>query len=422
MNEKKIFAEFAENLLECLERAYNDEIFNIFNDMPHPVVRFNNTETLKRAQMYVRHTNRIFSKQFAKLIATLFTELGNQSSTAKDSKGDCVFNRYLKTRFHLISLEQITGFPHVVWFKPSAEPRQIQPNEIKDIYVVMIKMDVKGGKYMQTINDAALGTPYLFLSLEDFMLNYFGQNCYDYLRDTFYLIEQRSATFEWFELAKICNETTIHEFKKSVSSLLQSTDYHRLLNSIGATIDKHTYNTIYSAFINNKRYLSLLGESDFAKSFYTSEWLYNINQRDDKLDKTYIITGYIKSVEQLLSTIIQSQPDGYKIAIMNKGGFKEVPANSSESLSATLGNMVFFLKCFDNQGIFQDAITRKTVRAISGIIQEWIKHERNSYFHKDNIVDLNRVDQIRDCTIIIYFLLLGSIKKNDMTVEDSLVT
>ena len=82
-----------------------------------------------------------------------------------------------------------------------------------------------------------------------------------------------------------------------------------------------------------------MGESDFAKSFYTSEWLYKMNRRDDKLDKTYIITGYIKSVEQLLSSIVQSQPDDYKIAIMNKDGFKEVPANSSESLSATLGNM-----------------------------------------------------------------------------------
>ncbi len=420
MDEKKIFAEFADNLLERLERAYNDEIFNIFNDMPHPIVKFNNTETLKRAQMYVRHTNRIFSKQFAKLIAILFTESGNQSFTAKDSKGDCVFNRYLKTRFHFINLEQITGFPHVIWFKPSAKPRKIQPDDIKDVYMVMIKMDVKGKKYMQTINDAASGTPYSFLSLEDFMLNYFGQNCYDYLIDTFNLIEQRSATFEWFELAKICNETTIHEFKNSVSLLLQSTDYRGLLKSIDTTIDKHTYNTIYSTFINNKRYLSLLGESDFAKSFYTSEWLYNMNQRDDKLDKTYIITGYIKSVEQLLSTIIQSQPDGHKIAIMDKGGFKEVPTNSSESLSATLGNMVHFLKCFDNQSIFQDVITKRTIRAISGIIQEWIKHERNSCFHKDNIVDLNRVDQIRDCTIIIYFLLLGSIKKNDLAVENIL--
>jgi hypothetical protein len=416
MDNKKIFASFANNLLERLERAYSDEIFNIFNDMPHPVVMFNNTEALKRAQMYVHHTNRIFSKQFANLIVTLFTELGNQSSAAKDSKGNCVFNRCLKTRFHFINLEQIAGFPHVAWFKPSAWPRQIQPNDIKDVYMVMIKTDVEGKKYMQTINDAASGTSYSFLSLEDFMLNYFGQDCYDHLIDTFDLIEQRSATFEWFELSKTCNEATIHEFKDSVSSLLQSTDYCRLLNSTGTTIDKHTYCTIYSAFINNKRYLSLLGESDFAKSFYTSEWLYKMNRRDDKLDKTYIITGYIKSVEQLLSSIVQSQPDDYKIAIMNKDGFKEVPANSSESLSATLGNMVYFINSFENQSIFQGGITRKTIRAISRIMQEWIKHERNGLFHKENLADLTRVDQIRDCTIIIYFLLLGSIK-NDMAVR-----
>ena len=54
---------------------------------------------------------------------------------------------------------------------------------------------------------------------------------------------------------------------------------------------------------------SLLGTNDFAKSFITSEWLYEIFKRKKHFDYTVIISGYLKSIEQLL----------YNIALLHSG-------------------------------------------------------------------------------------------------------
>ena len=69
---QKTLDDFANGVLSRLENAYNDEILNTFNDMPKSIVKFNNTEALKKAQMYVRHTNRIFNRYFSRLIINLF--------------------------------------------------------------------------------------------------------------------------------------------------------------------------------------------------------------------------------------------------------------------------------------------------------------------------------------------------------------
>lgn len=376
--------------------------------MPTAVVRFNNTESLKKAQMYVRHTNRIFSKQFARLIASLFQEIGEQASTAHDSKGDCVFNKPRNTRFHFIPLEQIAGFPKVPWIVKSSDNQPTNEKSIHDKYVIMVEKDAQGINLLKQIE--SYSPKYEFCCLVEFMANTFGEEITNALFSTFKDIENRASTFEWYELARTCNKTTIEDFMNETLHILKTYDYQLILSQLGSSIDNKSLHIILSNYISGERYKYLVGDNEFSKSFYTSEWLYKSNSKDNMLDKTYLVTGYIKSVEQLLSYIVKSQSSKYKIAVLDHGGLKEVPANSNESLHATLGNMVYFLKSFENRSIFFDGVSSKAIKTISSIIQEWIKNERNGYFHKHNINNLDKVDNIRNSTLLIYFLLLGSIK------------
>lgn len=43
------------------------------------------------------------------------------------------------------------------------------------------------------------------------------------------------------------------------------------------------------------------------------------------------------------------------------------------------------------------------------IIREWIKVERNGYFHKQNIQDIEIVKEVRNKTILLYFFLIASV-------------
>jgi hypothetical protein len=57
-------------------------------------------------------------------------------------------------------------------------------------------------------------------------------------------------------------------------------------------------------YLENKYYLSLIGKSDFAKSFITSEYLFKQYDCSDQFDYTAIVSGYLKCVEQLLYHIV----------------------------------------------------------------------------------------------------------------------
>ena len=59
-------------------------------------------------------------------------------------------------------------------------------------------------------------------------------------------------------------------------------------------------------------------------------------------------------------------------------------------------------------------LVRKYVKAQ---IFEWRDKYRNGYFHKHNLKDKKRVDEIREETYFLYMLILGSIKMSGAQVE-----
>ena len=50
---------------EKISLTYNQELFSVFDNMPRPIINFNDVELLKKAQLYIRHTDRVFNKAIA---------------------------------------------------------------------------------------------------------------------------------------------------------------------------------------------------------------------------------------------------------------------------------------------------------------------------------------------------------------------
>ena len=69
---ENIIRQFYEDVSEKISLTYNQELFSVFDNMPSPIINFNDVELLKKAQLYVRHTDRVFNKSVARLIQRLF--------------------------------------------------------------------------------------------------------------------------------------------------------------------------------------------------------------------------------------------------------------------------------------------------------------------------------------------------------------
>lgn len=208
------------------------------------------------------------------------------------------------------------------------------------------------------------------------------------------------------------------------------------------TIDSETINEMVSAYIGNRLYKTMIGQNEYAVSFITSEWLYNSLKGTKNYDLTAIISGYLKSIEQLLYTIVMTNIDNKcKIAMSqesqirekaydekipvyeNRNGFwklwyseskkeyksKRYPyidltETQKEYMDSSTGTFEYFLR--NNPHIFRKATLSKT---IADMVSCFRIECRNGYFHTHNLYDKdwNIVEKTRENAIFLYFMLLG---------------
>lgn len=148
---------------------------------------------------------------------------------------------------------------------------------------------------------------------------------------------------------------------------------------------------LHQLFLDNHYEHALVGTSPYAKSFMTSEYLYRYFKDNPLFDYTPVVSGYLKSVEQLLNAICAS--------------FCNAQRMKTKIRSYTLGEYIFFL---DNH----DAILQQEFHPAKDLIVECLKsygaESRNHLFHKDYFDDWERVNTIRKNTIFLYVVLLGA--------------
>lgn len=183
---------------------------------------------------------------------------------------------------------------------------------------------------------------------------------------------------------------------KTLSSFfVENTKYKTTeINSMQLTKD---YN-LSQYFLQNKMENAFVGTSSFAKSFLTSEYLFRYFKGNQMFDYTPIVSGYIKSIEQLL----------HKLCVLYRNT-NQIPLNMS---SFTLGKYSDFIK--NNKRILRKEL-RPAKNIITSCLDSYRIESRNHLFHKDYFNNWERVERIRENTIFLYVILTGAVDINQIS-------
>lgn len=230
--------------------------------------------------------------------------------------------------------------------------------------------------------------------------------------------------------------------ESSVSSWAYEFENSVFPNGI-ASLDNNDINIINSSFFGNEYRNALKGHSDFAKSFITSEYLFQTTSENLVIDYTSVVVGYLKSVEQLLFIIYESafqgsegmdywdsernyrafcskRKNGHSIPtsgeienpyFINEKLYKYYHRKKTGSKAPDFGELTYFLRY--NSVLWN--VSEQGKEYIFACLNDFRSYCRNHHFHKDNIWSTNYdiVRRIRNNTFIILYYLLGSFKLLD---------
>ena len=188
---------------------------------------------------------------------------------------------------------------------------------------------------------------------------------------------------------------------RSISSFyVNNIDYKN--NEINSRVLINIYK-LPEYFLDKKFERAFFGTSDFAKSFMTSEYLFRYFKDNPLFDYTPIVSGYIKSVEQILHIFCE-----------NYYRRKNVKKDFSDY---TLGKYITAIKrekCFR-----KELIAAKNI--IIGCLNSYRVESRNNLFHKDYFNEWNKVEQIRNNTLFLYIALFGAVDPEILTYDPSVL-
>ncbi|MEH7076972.1 hypothetical protein [Neobacillus drentensis] len=240
--------------------------------------------------------------------------------------------------------------------------------------------------------------------IKDFFDTYFGPDEFSVFMEYVTDFNERARTCVGFNTVIAPSDDSIAKFKKSKSKMLQSYDY---LKKLPGDINKDQANILYDNYIKRGLYRAMTGSCNFADSFVSSEWYYSINRVTNSLDQTAVVTGYLKSVEQLLYSIVRLSIDsGNTIKRKGANDLMDFTTANEDLIDTSLGSLIRFAKHYG--GIF--AVNSYVKRHIVDTLIDWRVNYRNDHLHKDNLYDSKEIDAIRVKAIYLYFLLLGGCK------------
>lgn len=293
------------------------------------------------------------------------------------------------------------------------------------------------------------------LSIHEFYLKQFGEEEYKAFIDSIdnYLNVTKEIT--GYKSVKFLSKMNLASIKIFEQKKLRDWDYlnyrYQIINASDKKVQNYLYLTqkdiifenlddMHKSYIFDKLYETMVSSNEYATSFITSEWLYDSFKGKKNFDYTSVVSGYLKSIEQLLYKIVMLNIDNdYKIAMkrdMLKKAFRQnipvfelidnkfnkVPRNKQgnnyrftnypyieftehqkEFMDSSIGTFEYFLRC--NKHIFSNPDNAKTV---TDMISCFRIECRNGFFHTHNLNDWDLVEKIRRNAIYLYFVLLGS--------------
>lgn len=238
-------------------------------------------------------------------------------------------------------------------------------------------------------------------TIHEFMNEYFGPDEYEkYLQyvDDF---KENARIKIGFDTILMSSDEMISKFKRNKCELLSTFDFTSMLPN---DVYDGQKKILYRHFFEEGRYKSLVSNRDFAESFISSEWHYDICSITNSLDKTAVVTGYLKSIEQLLYRVICLYKNtGKTIKAKGSTGFVDFKDGNENLFDTTLGALIGFAKHYSD--IF--CVNGFVKHHITETLDYWRDKYRNDHLHKDNIYSKDEVIEIRIAAIYLYFLILG---------------
>ena len=295
------------------------------------------------------------------------------------------------------------------------------------------------------------------ITIEQFFNTYFDAKEYstfldcvnDYIREAKDILGYKSIKF--LSSMNYATQKTFEE--KMLRDWNYSAYNYQIIDASNSKVSNYLYlgsDAVLSAFkgsitdnyVGGGLYKSLLGTNEYAQSFITSEWLFHSLKEKENFDYTSVISGYLKSIEQLLYTVVMLNVDnGCKISMssaknvkskaynnhikifkMEQSSWQEIITNNKkeyaskafpyidlitdqiEYMDSSIGTFEYFLR--NNTHIFIDPSLAKIV---ADMVSCFRQECRNGYFHTHNLSKWDVVEKTRNNAIFLYFVILGSI-------------
>lgn len=205
----------------------------------------------------------------------------------------------------------------------------------------------------------------------------------------------------------IPSESSLQKMKDNVENEMRNTDFAKALSE--ENIREGQIKKIETNFWDKGTYKAMFGDTSFAESFISAEWYFQTHIASSALEQTAIIAGYLKSVEQLLYSLVKLSLGTGK-TIRKKGGTENKYISFSEDnldiIDVTLGSMTGYVRHYsdlwDVNGFVKHYVADK--------LDFYREKYRNDHFHKDNIHSHDEIKEIRYYTMFVHFLLLGAMK------------
>lgn len=299
------------------------------------------------------------------------------------------------------------------------------------------------------------------ISIESFFNQYFGPEEYNSFTSYIdsYLQETRDIT--GYKSIKFLSSMNLASQKIFEEKELANWDYRnytfQIIDDTNSKIQDYLYlsttafpisllQTMENNYVSGELYKTMIGSNEYAESFITSEWLYHSLKGKKNFDYTSVISGYLKSIEQLLYRIVMLNVDNnckismsgandvitavisngivtykpgrrntWNVVNANDRGFKYIDLITTQTqyMDSSIGTFEHFLR--KNPDIF---VNPSYSKQIADMVCCFRTECRNGFFHTHNLKEWDVVEKTRSNAIYLYYVLLGGcIIPNDKTAE-----
>ena len=420
-----MYQEFKKRLLEEMERRRDMIVLRTEAPSPEPLFEVSSVND----KLYNRILDE-FDRIAIRHVEQLLYVLCKKYNVEAEMTGDI---RYFDISVVIHHVRTYIEFKSVSIFNSELLRKMIEKAKrcASPVYLVFLLKDGQQArrylaKQEYRINETGTIPNLRIMLFEDLVLELFGREELDAFQKSMITYKDEMHQAVGYQITEIFNEHNLGTLKNELAVELQSFDYDRVKAERFAEIHSenpafrdlygYNFNSIKNRFISGCRYQLLLGSSDFAMSFLTSEWLNKKYFSFEEMDNTFIVSGYLKSIEQLLWDIIWIVGQGRLIRRKERQDHsgQKIPIEEErlEDIDSTLGSLNSFITDYNNSDLFESVFgngTRFVMSYLRKQLSLWTTKYRNGYFHKHNLVRRDIIDSIRDETFFLYLLILGSI-------------